>query len=362
MKHWNETAAVLLRVAELTSAGRRAAIATVVRITGSAYRRPGAKFLVEDDGRTLGGVSGGCLEADVHEVALDVMRTAVPRLLHYDTGADDRTVWGLGLGCYGSVDIFVQSTAASSATDTLEPIRALLNEDAPFAVCTIVDGPADVGRSAVVTSRAVHAVSAGQPDLDRELARVASACLAAGASKLDEIGPRLMFADVLTPPPPLIVCGAGDDARPLIAYASEAGFRVTVVDHRPALVTADRFPSAWRLVALTPEDGISTLGAGSRTSVVIQTHSLAHDGEWLRQFIQTDAPYIGLLGPRARKDEIVAQIGAVARDRVFGPIGLDLGAEGPEQIAISILSELLAVHARREPGHLRDRGAAIHAF
>src|SRR5262245_40026178 len=108
MKHWRETSAILERTLELASVGRRVALATVVRIDGSAYRRPGAKFLIEDDGRTLGGVSGGCLEADVREVALQVMETGTPRLLHYDTGDDDRTVWGLGLGCNGSVDIFVQ--------------------------------------------------------------------------------------------------------------------------------------------------------------------------------------------------------------------------------------------------------------
>ena len=108
MKHWRETAEIVERAIALASAGRRAALATVVRIEGSSYRRPGAKFLIEDDGQTLGGVSGGCLEADVRDVGLQVVQTGSPQLLHYDTGTDDRTVWGLGLGCNGSVDIFVQ--------------------------------------------------------------------------------------------------------------------------------------------------------------------------------------------------------------------------------------------------------------
>jgi xanthine dehydrogenase accessory factor len=116
MKHWRETSEIVERTIALASANRRAALATVVRIDGSAYRRPGAKFLIEDDGRTIGGVSGGCLEADVREVAQRVIETATPRLLHYDTGADDRMVWGLGLGCNGSVDIFVQP--ATEPTDS----------------------------------------------------------------------------------------------------------------------------------------------------------------------------------------------------------------------------------------------------
>src|SRR5258708_18117522 len=109
MKHWRGTAAIVERVARLAEAGARAAIATVVRISGSAYRRPGAKFLVEEGGGTTGGVSGGCLEADVREVTLEVLRSGSPRLLHYETGSDDdETVWGLGLRCEGAVDIFVQ--------------------------------------------------------------------------------------------------------------------------------------------------------------------------------------------------------------------------------------------------------------
>lgn len=143
MKHWNETAAVLERVAELSAARRNAAIATVVRIAGSAYRRPGAKLLIEDDGRTQGGVSGGCLEADVREAALNVMRTRIPRLLHYDTGEDDRSLWGVGLGCLGSIDVFVQPTV--TAIETLQSVRALLTKDAPFAICTVVGGPDRVG-------------------------------------------------------------------------------------------------------------------------------------------------------------------------------------------------------------------------
>lgn len=130
---------------------------------------------------------------------------------------------------------------------------------------------------------------------------------------------------------------------------------------RPGFVTADRFPSAWRVLPSRPEGGLSRLAVDSQTSVLMQTHSLAHDREWLRLFLQTEASYIGLLGPRARKDEILRQVGATANERLFAPVGLDLGADGPEQIAISVVAELLAVCARREPRHLRDRDASIHA-
>lgn len=360
--HWKETTDIVDRIAQLDSLGRSAAIATVVRITGSAYRRPGARLLVEDDGRTLGGVSGGCLEADVRDVARTMMRSRIPRLLHYDTGADDQIVWGLGLGCYGSVDVFVQSVDAPDVRDLLHAVRPLLHGDDPFAICTVISGPTDVGRSVVVDTHGVQAVSTGPQGPDRDLKRLADACLTSQVSTLHAVDSRLVFAEILAPLPRLVVCGAGEDARPLVAYASDSGYAVTVVDHRAAFLSSDRFPAARRLVELRPEDGPAALGIDSDTAVVIQTHSLAHDRDWLRHFLRTDASYIGLLGPRARTDQILRQIGEQASRRVYGPVGLDLGAEGPAQIAISIVAELLAVRADHTPQHLRDRGAAIHAF
>src|SRR5262249_48160037 len=159
MKHWRETSEIVKRTIELASAGRRAALATVVRIDGSAYRRPGAKFLIEDDGVTLGGVSGGCLEADVREVARRVIETGASRLLHYDTGADDRIVWGLGLGCNGSVDIFIQPATEPRTLDVLDDMNRRLARGSVFAVSTIVDG-SNLGTStvfdAVPTDKTTH--------------------------------------------------------------------------------------------------------------------------------------------------------------------------------------------------------------
>jgi xanthine dehydrogenase accessory factor len=138
MKHWRETTAIVERVARLAEAGARAAIATVVRISGSAYRRPGAKFLVEEGGGTTGGVSGGCLEADVREVALEVLRSGSPRLLHYETGSDDETVWGLGLGCEGAVDIFVPPADGEFAARLFAPVGLDLGADGPEQVAVSI--------------------------------------------------------------------------------------------------------------------------------------------------------------------------------------------------------------------------------
>ncbi|MEE8117147.1 MAG: XdhC family protein, partial [Gemmatimonadales bacterium] len=139
MKHWQETREILRRLTEAVAAERAVAVATVVHIEGSAYRRPGAKLLIEASGTTVGGVSGGCLEADVRDVALGVMRDHAPSLCHYDTGSDENTVWGLGLGCDGKIDVFVQPVTLG-AMDVWNSARELLDGNQPFALSTVVSG------------------------------------------------------------------------------------------------------------------------------------------------------------------------------------------------------------------------------
>ena len=332
MKRWRETTAILERATQLAAAGERAAIATLVRITGSSYRRPGARFLVERGGRTAGGVSGGCLEADVRENALAVIDGAAPRLLHYDTGSDEETVWGLGLGCEGAVDVFVQPVgpefAAGPAAQALEKLRNRTGFDLarPFSMSTVIEGP-EAGATRV-----------GE---------------ASGETRIE----GNLFVESFQPPPVLLVFGAGDDARPLAALALEAGFDVTVVDHRKGYLTPERFPPPARLVQRRATEGLPQLGGGH--FAVVQTHNLQHDRDWLKALLPQPLAYLGLLGPRSRKEELLKQIGGDAA-KLYAPVGLDLGAEGPEQVAIAIVSEMLAVRSGRAPRHLRDSPGAIH--
>ena len=357
MKHWKETGELLSRAAALRDNGRKAAIATVVRIEGSAYRRPGAKFLVEDDGTTSGGISGGCLEADVREAALRALRDGEPRLLHYETGSDDQAVFGLGLGCNGSVDVFLQPAGSDEAP---RRILELLEGESPFAVATVVEGEG-AGRTLVLGSEGLLAGSAGDGGFDREVVRRGAELLARRATSLEPVGQARVFFEVLAPPPHLVLLGAGDDAIPLCSYAAGAGFRVTVVDHRAAYVSRERFPAASRLLVERPESGSGEIPITPRTYAVVKTHSFAHDRQWAGLLLATEIPYVGMLGPRARSREILRQLGIPEDARVHGPVGLDLGADGPEQIAVSIVAEILAAHTSREPWPLREKEGAIHA-
>ncbi|MBI4503655.1 MAG: XdhC family protein [Gemmatimonadetes bacterium] len=318
-------------------------------------------MLLADEGAPVGSVSGGCLEADVREVALSVIRTATPRLLHYETGDDDQKPWGLGLGCNGAVDIFLQPAAAPELRDAAASVGILLKGDTPFTVSTVVRGSVGLGRVVVVGAEGKLAGSTGDTALDRAVAARAREILVAGESRLHQLETVQVFTEVQLPPPNLLILGAGEDARPLAAYAAEAGFRVTVVDHRRAYLESGHYPVDTRLVHARWDDPSADLPLGPRTYAVVKTHSLAHDREWVKRLLATEAPYIGVLGPRARVETVLRQLGAEGNDRVFGPVGLDLGAEGPEQIALSIVAEVLAVRSGQEPGHLRKKEEAIHA-
>jgi xanthine/CO dehydrogenase XdhC/CoxF family maturation factor len=214
-------------------------------------------------------------------------------------------------------------------------VRELLAGDAPFTISTVLSGDA-AGRVTVRTGAGETAVTAAD-----------------GAE---------VFTEALRPPPHLLVFGAGDDALPLVRLAADAGFRVSLVDHRPGYLAEGRFPPEVRRFGLRAEGEapLRDLPLGRHSYAVVKTHSLAHDREWVRRLLATEVAYVGVLGPRARVQDLLDQLGATGDRRVHGPVGLDLGADGPEQVAVSVVAELLAIRARREPRHLRERKGTIH--
>ncbi len=358
MKHWHETLAIARRIRD-ASQPRDFAVATVVRIDGSAYRRPGAKLLVDAGGDMLGAVSGGCLEADVREVGLAAMRDGRSCTRRYDTGTDEETVWGLGLGCEGHVELYVQPITEAT-TPVWRAVGDLLEGEDAFAIATVTDGPG-TGRSLAVTTAGIAAGTTGEPDLDAAIARAAAALIPAGSPSLQSIGAATLFLDLLVPPPRLAIFGAGDDAMPLARVAAGTGFRVAVVDHRPAFLTGERFPAAAPRLIRRSAAGLDGLPLGADDAAVVMMHALEHDREWVRALAASDVGYIGVLGPRDRIARIRDAVGGDAGGRIYGPVGLDIGADGAEEIALSILAEVLAVRSRREPRHLRQRATAIHA-
>jgi xanthine/CO dehydrogenase XdhC/CoxF family maturation factor len=234
-----------------------------------------------------------------------------------------------------------------------------LDGDSPFAVATVVEGDA-TGRMLLVEAGSPARGSLGSEDLDLATAELARGSLGAGQSTVHSLAGRGIFLDVAPPPPSLVICGAGEDAKPLVALAAEVGFRVTLVDYRRGLLVPEWFPQATQRIVARAEEP-AALPPSERSLAVVKTHSLAQDREWVRRLLAAGFPYVGLLGPRDRTETILREIGAAGDERVYGPVGLDLGADGPRQVAVSIVAELLAFTAKREPRHLCQRREAIHA-
>src|SRR6266566_6270594 len=356
MKQWLETREVLDRLALLVRAGGRAALATVVRVRGSAYRHEGAKLLVAEDGSTTGNVSGGCLEQDVREVALQVIRTGAAQLRTYCSSADEVEAWDLGVGCEGQVDVFVEP-----ATEPRPRERALLDGREPLVVCGVMLGMGELpgkgegGRGRLIVTQDAVEGDLGSADLNARAARQARSLLGTEQSGLHEIGGRTVFFDVFLPPPQLVLFGAGEDARPLARFAADVGFRVVVVDRRPGYLTVERFPTAARLVASDGAELLERLALDAASYAVVMTHNFADDQAYLQALLGTPAAYIGMLGPRQRTERIVRNVrnlgaaGPVDEARIFGPVGLDIGTDGAEQVALAVIAEVLAVRSGGGP-------------
>ncbi|MBL8183010.1 MAG: XdhC family protein [Blastocatellia bacterium] len=278
----------------------RAVLATVIEVKGSGYRLPGARMLILADGRTIGTVSGGCLEADVLERAKKVMSSGEAEVFTYDTTGDETSVFSMNMGCRGVIDI------------RLEPI----------------------GKFSEVIGKMQTAYE------DR-------------------------FAnDEFDVPIAVKLFGAGADAVPFVRIASELGWQVTVHDHRPAFLTPERFPTAHMLVHQLPDDALTDLETDGRTAVVIMTHNYARDRFILPAVMNSEAFYIGALGPKRRTEQLIEEIGGNFSPellaRLYAPAGLDIGADTPEGIALSIIGEIQSVLKNRDGGHLRDRQGSIY--
>ena len=361
MKHWSETRQVFEWISTLTAEQRRTALATVVSVRGSAYRREGAKLAVSEDGASVGNVSGGCLEGDVREVALQVIATGVPQLRSYCSGVDQLHAWDLGVGCEGEVKVYVEPAPSPSMVED-----ALLRGDQPFAICReiVASGSPPTWRRIVATLHRQDGSLDGGAFDTAVVVRARDLLRTADQSTIVAFGDRSIFIELFRPRPRLVILGAGNDSRPLARLAAEVGFQVVVVDRRASLLQADRFPEDVARVDCSTADVTRRVKFDQNTYVVVMNHNFADDEQYLRAMVGTAAPYIGMLGPRQRTDRMVRSVAAdipFDTGRVYGPVGLDVGTDGAEQVALAIIAEILAVRGGRSPASLRQRQAAIHA-
>ena len=366
----SEIADVLAAIESLSEKGARMALATIVAVRGSTYRRPGARLLVPEEGAPIGNISGGCLEGDVADMARVVMEEGTARLAGWDLTADDDAVWGLGLGCNGAIEVFIEP--AEKAAEVAGALRMALDEERPISVVTVLESGragVDPGSRVVVKPDGSAEGSLGDPVIDAAAVEAARERLAAERSEIRTLpGDVRAFVEVLEPPLRLLVCGAGHDAIPLVRAAAGLGWNAVVVDDRPGFLDEERFPGAAGFVAVeAPEKVAVEAPIDERTVAVVMTHNFLRDKEYLRALIGSPAAYVGMLGPGARTQRLLIELadeGVVLadtdRERIHGPAGLDLGGEGPEEIAESIVAEIVAVKRGRAGGFLKERRGPIH--
>lgn len=348
-----------------------AVLATVVDVKGSSYRLPGAKMLVFGDGSFVGTVSGGCIEADVLERAKRVLQSGAPEIFLYDTTGDDSSVFSLNMGCKGIVRILLEKVDRDS--EYLGVFRRAIEKGIPGYVATRLSrgdsGEADIERSFFDSE---GALVSGDPA--REIVRLingyASEKNAARrpAEIIDEDSPSGgYFVECAIPPMHLLIFGAGADAIPLADIAHRIGWKVTVVDHRPAYANEERFPDADRIVVCRPEEMPKTVQPGENSAAVVMSHNFGNDTEYLKGLFASDVGYIGALGPRVRTEEMLEKVsgpgGRSSLDdvkRLHAPVGLDIGGADPETIAVSIIAEIQAAFSNRKGGFLQDRKGRIY--
>lgn len=318
--------------------GQPATLATLLTVQGSSYRRPGARLLVTADGRRIGSISGGCLEEDLLARAQRVLATGRAEPVVYDTTSENDLVWGVGLGCHGVVRILVEKLAG-------EPHWArVLRENFAARRATSLAVIHDRADAAAFGTRLADELPFATGNAD------------AG-----------VYRETVAPPHALVVFGAGDDAQPLVTLAKEIGWHVTVADPRPAFATVARFPSANACIVGPAATLADKMAPEPDASVVVMTHHYIHDVPLLRALLPRPLAYLGLLGPRKRAEKILADltaegvaITAEQRARLHAPVGLDLGADAPPQVALAIIAEIQAVLAGRDARPLRERTRPIH--
>ncbi len=324
--------------------GDRVALATVVATRRSAPRPVGAKLAISESGELAGSVSGGCVEHDVYGNARDVLATGRPKLLSY--GIPDEQAFEVGLPCGGEIDVFLEPLDGA----VYEQLREIVENGERAALLTIVDG-SEAGRKELVRE-------GDRGDVD--------GLIRAGRNRILERDDVTVFADIYAPPPRLLVFGAVDTAEALCAAAKLLGWRTIVCDARAKFATRERIPSADEIVVAWPEDALARVRPDHATAAVVLTHDEKFDVPALVGALESDAFYVGALGSRRnqsrRRERLLeARVDQEQIERIFGPSGLDIGAETPGETALSILAEIVAVRAGRAGGSLKEARGRIHA-
>lgn len=354
-------------------AGKQTALATVVHVEGSSYRRAGARMLITEDGQLTGAISGGCLEGDALRKARLVMAQNKPMLVTYDTTDDDDAKFGIGLGCNGIIHILIEPISAAKPTNPIQLFKLFLSRREPVVLITLFtmnDKQAPQPGTCLLLTQAGNIKGAFPDETIKDMLLAdANDVLVNGNSvtKTYIYGDKFTcFIELLQPTVSLVIFGAGNDAIPLVQLAAVLGWHIYMVDGRSNYAIPERFPLAKKIIIAKPENALSQIDIDERTVIILMTHNYNYDLAVLKQLLPLQIPYVGALGPKKRLHRMLDELrdeGMEITDEylasIYGPAGLDIGSENADEIALSIIAEMQAVLKNRVGTSLRYKNA-IH--
>lgn len=358
------------------AAGKKAALASVVHVDGSSYRRPGARMLVADDGALTGAISGGCLEGDALRKAMLVLLQQQSKLVTYDTSDEEDATIGVQLGCAGVVQVLIEPIDAALPHNPIQLLRKVISARRPAVLVTLFSPDykkeAQPGTCLLVEGDGVVTGTIPFNELRQSITEDALEALQHATSIFKnyehERKPLTAFIEYLQPPVSLVIVGAGNDAIPMMQMADILGWEVRVIDGRPTHARPERFTAACQVLVSKPEQALEQVPIDPYTVFVLMTHNYQYDTAMLKALLPLQPRYIGVLGPKKKLDRMLNEITAADMSvteeqlrNVYGPTGLEIGAETPEEIALSILSEIRAVLSSKPGGNLRNKKGPIHA-
>lgn len=351
-------------------------LATVVHVDGSSYRRAGARMLVREDGELTGAISGGCLEGDALRKAMQALSQQQNRLVTYDTNDEEDVAIGLQLGCEGIIQVLFEPITSETENNPIELLKKAVRKRQESVLVTLFSledkRNHQPGTTLLLEENGNFSGSLTFPEAEDQILKDARKALRLKKSFFKNYSPKgnsvTAFIEFLQPPVSLVIVGAGNDAIPVMRIADSIGWDMRIVDGRNTHARPERFVSACQVLVSKPEKALEEIPVDSNTAFVLMTHNYNYDKAMLKNLLAKEIQYIGVLGPKKKLekmlDELLEEGIAITPDqlnKIYGPAGLEIGAETPEEIALSIIAEIKAVFSKNTGGSLRNKKDVIHS-
>jgi xanthine dehydrogenase accessory factor len=354
---------------------KRLALATLVHLNGSSYRRPGARMIVDEEGQLTGAISGGCLEGDALRKAVFCIHTQIPKLVVYDTSDEEDATIGIQLGCSGIIQVLFEPIDENDPLNPIELLKKAIHKRQNTVLVTLyapqIKKGDTVGTSILLEDSGEFHNNSTFQFVPETLMQDINETLTIKKSSFKSYNlndhPFSAFLSFISPPISLVIVGAGNDAIPLQSIAETLGWEVTIVDGRHTYAKIERFSSACQIVVSKPEKVLQQIPIDEKTVFVLMTHNYNYDYAILKALLSKNAPYIGALGPKKKLDNMITDLKAEniflnerQKNILYGPVGLELGAETPAEIALSITAEIMSEMHNKKGGSLRNLLTEIH--